>query len=235
MSMQVAAIFAPASETKTAIPSRANISDQMCSARSGGCAVELTSDTRKRSSNRSRSDVWASLALGIWPPVGSTIQKPLPRNPITVNVASYGHSLVGTFPTWRSCLTMSVHRGRSGNYLLFPSISHFDPTETSICRRKPRLREHHQQCLAMLRGRPVVASLRQPASDSFVVFTCWLIRFRRIWSIADSSSVKFSNNSARALACFEMRRDQSLRLLFIFPSYSSKAATPTTNSGAFSG
>ncbi len=202
MSMQVAAIFAPASETKTAIPSRANISDQMCSARSGGCAVELTSDTRKRSSNRSRSDVWASLALGIWPPVGSTIQKPLPRNPITVNVASYGHSLVGTFPTWRS---------------------------------KPRLREHHQQCLAMLRGRPVVASLRQPASDSFVVFTCWLIRFRRIWSIADSSSVKFSNNSARALACFEMRRDQSLRLLFIFPSYSSKAATPTTNSRAFSG
>ena len=100
---------------------------------------------------------------------------------------------------------------------------------------KPRLREHHQQCLAMLRGRPVVASLRQPASDSFVVFTCWLIRFRRIWSIADSSSVKFSNNSARALACFEMRRDQSLRLLFIFPSYSSKAATPTTNSRAFSG
>ncbi len=46
MSMQVAAIFAPASETKTAIPSRANISDQMCSARSGGCAVGCLGEPR---------------------------------------------------------------------------------------------------------------------------------------------------------------------------------------------
>src|SRR5205085_12555546 len=29
-----------------------------------------------------------------------------------------------------SCLMMSVHRERSGNFMLFPSISHFDPVRT---------------------------------------------------------------------------------------------------------
>src|SRR3977135_2004773 len=46
------------------------------------------------------------------------------------------------FRTWRSCWMMSVHRvpGQSGNYLLAPSISHFDPFRTwGIAGRRPTI------------------------------------------------------------------------------------------------
>jgi riboflavin biosynthesis pyrimidine reductase len=101
MSMQVAAILALASETKTATPSRANVSAQMRSARSGGSAIELTSESRKRSSNRPRSGIWASLAVGIWAPVGMSqstiylrmnvvrVNCPRGRRPMSANMKPY--------------------------------------------------------------------------------------------------------------------------------------------------
>src|SRR5215472_5510963 len=63
--MHVAASRDSASATKTVTPSRAKISAQIHSARSRGCAIELTSDASRRISSRSRSKASATLAVGI--------------------------------------------------------------------------------------------------------------------------------------------------------------------------
>src|ERR1700720_1382938 len=66
--MQVATIFASAADTKTATPSWDSISDQICSARTIGSALALTSAARKSSSSEARSGGLANLALGMGTP-----------------------------------------------------------------------------------------------------------------------------------------------------------------------
>src|SRR6202022_442354 len=82
-SMQVEAMLPSASETKTAMPSRARMSAQIRSARAAGSALRLTSDARNSASMEGRSEVLANRASGIW--------LPSPWNPAACSCSESSH------------------------------------------------------------------------------------------------------------------------------------------------